>query len=238
MIYVTGDTHGETGRFTYLDSNIEKTLTQTDKLIICGDFGYVWSGSDEEEKFLDYMAKKPYQILFIDGNHENFSLLNGSYPVQQYCGGNVHIIRKGENNQPKIIHLMRGQIFEIENKKIFTMGGAYSIDKHLRIPQISWWKEELPTDNEMKEAISNLNLHGNKIDYIFTHTAPIDTTKIMGYDQNEEYPLNNFLEWIRESTTYTHWWFGHFHMDKRNICKEQTAIWLDVRETETNNIVE
>ena len=43
MLYVTGDTPGEEGRFLYKDSAIEKKLTENDKLIICGDFGYIWN---------------------------------------------------------------------------------------------------------------------------------------------------------------------------------------------------
>lgn len=33
MIYVTGDCHGEEGRLKYMDSAIEKELTENDKLI-------------------------------------------------------------------------------------------------------------------------------------------------------------------------------------------------------------
>lgn len=119
--------------FLYKKSVIEKTLTEDDKLIICGDFGYIWSNSDKEKQFLDYLAKKKYQILWIDGNHDNFNLIQ-EYPVEEWCGGKVHIIRKDKTGNSKIIHLMRGQIFEIEGKKIFTFGGAYSIDKYMRTP--------------------------------------------------------------------------------------------------------
>lgn len=73
----------------------------------------------------------------MDGNHENFDLIN-EYPVEEWCGGKVHIIRCDKEGKPKIIHLMRGQVFEIEGKKIFTVGGAYSIDKYMRTPHRSW----------------------------------------------------------------------------------------------------
>lgn len=29
-----------------------------------------------------------------------------------------------------------------------------------------------------------------------------------------EKPLNNFLEWVRESTEYKHWYLGHLHRDE------------------------
>ena len=41
-----------------------------------------------------------------------------------------------------------------------TFGGAYSIDKYMRKPHASWWPQEMPTDEEMKEANFNLERHG------------------------------------------------------------------------------
>lgn len=237
MIYVTGDTHGEEGRFKYMDSAMEKTLTENDKLIICGDFGYISDDSYQERMFLRFMAEKTYQILWVDGNHENFDLINNEYPVEEWCGGKVHIIRCDKEGRPKIIHLMRGQVFEIEDKRIFTFGGAYSIDKYMRTPHRSWWPQEMPTDAEMKEAIDNLERVNNKVDYIFTHAAPEETMCIFHQNHPEEKPLNNFLEWVRENVEYRHWYMGHLHRDE-DVWRHQTILWFDVRNIETNESIE
>lgn len=45
MIYVTGDTHGDIERFK--SSGIHK-LKKGDSIIVCGDFGFVWDGSDRK----------------------------------------------------------------------------------------------------------------------------------------------------------------------------------------------
>ena len=235
MLYVTGDTHGEQGRFLYKDSAIEKKLTENDKLIICGDFGYIWNDSYKERQFLNLLADKPYQILWVDGNHENFDLIN-EYSVEEWCGGKVHIIRRDKEGKPKIIHLMRGQVFEIEGKKIFTFGGAYSIDKYIREPHKSWWPQEMPSDDEMKEAIKNLERHDNKVDYIITHAAPKDTMNIFHPYHPEEKPLNNFLEWVRENTEYKHWYMGHLHRDE-HLWRHQTILLFGLRNMETNEVV-
>ena len=145
MLYVTGDTHGELGRFLFMRAAVEANLSKDDMLIICGDWGYIIDDSPDERTFLDYLAEKPYKILWVDGNHENFDLIE-TYPVEEWCGGKVHIIRRDKSGEPKIIHLMRGQIFEIEGKSIFTFGGGYSIDRYWRVPHISWWPQEMPTD--------------------------------------------------------------------------------------------
>lgn len=236
MLYVTGDTHGEEARFQYLDSAIERTLTKDDKLIVCGDWGYVSDNSYKERLFLRFLLEKPYQILWVDGNHENFDLLE-EYPIEEWCGGKAHVIRRDCEGNPKIIHLMRGQVFEIEGKKIFTFGGAYSVDKYMRVPYRSWWPQEMPTDDEMKEAVTNLTKHNNVVDYIITHAAPEDTMNLFHPDHPKEKPLNNFLEWVRENVEYKHWYMGHLHQDK-DIWRNQTILWFELRNMETNEVIE
>lgn len=74
-IYVTGDTHGDIGRFSDTCLGSENNLSEHDKLLICGDFGFVWynskdhTGKTEDDSLLDELSKKPFEILFIDGNH-------------------------------------------------------------------------------------------------------------------------------------------------------------------------
>ena len=72
MLYITGNMHGEMARFE--DSRIRK-LKKGDTLIVCGDFGFLWDGGAKEEKNLKKLGSKKYQILFVDGTHENFDLL-------------------------------------------------------------------------------------------------------------------------------------------------------------------
>ena len=116
MIYITGDTHGDYSRFTNEEFPLQAELTKDDYVIICGDFG-IWDNSRIENYNFDFLESRPFTTLFVDGNHENYDLLD-SYPVSEWHGGKVQIIR------PNIIHLMRGQIYEIEGKKYFVMGGA------------------------------------------------------------------------------------------------------------------
>ena len=72
MVYVTGDMHGDLDRFK---SPALKKLKKGDTLIVCGDFGFVWTGSKAEEKVLKKLSNKKYNICFVDGTHENFKLL-------------------------------------------------------------------------------------------------------------------------------------------------------------------
>ena len=68
MVYLTGDTHGELDRFKH---GRLRWLGKRDIVVVLGDFGFVWDGSKEEQKKLDWLRKRPYTLLFLDGAHEN-----------------------------------------------------------------------------------------------------------------------------------------------------------------------
>lgn len=123
MIYITGDTHGDFTRFSA--KRLRKAgmeLTQEDYIIICGDFGLCWAKDKTFEYHCKNFEEKPYTILWVQGNHENYDMI-GEYPLEEWHGGKVrHIIRD------KVILLERGQVFEIDGKTFFTFGGASSHD--------------------------------------------------------------------------------------------------------------
>jgi hypothetical protein len=114
---------------------------------------------------LAFYENKRYTVLFVDGNHENFDAL-AQYPITEWNGGKVQIIREN------VIHLMRGQVYNIDGKSFFTFGGGVSIDKASRIPYISWWEQEEPSFSEINEALDNLERCNYKVDYVITHAAP------------------------------------------------------------------
>lgn len=166
MIYVTGDIHGEVD-ISKLNTQNFSQAKEGDYLIICGDFGLIWDikPSKNEEYWLKWLSKKPWTTLFVDGNHENFDRLK-NYPITEKWGGKVQKI------YDKVYHLMRGEIYTIEGKKIFTFGGALSHDKMYRREGISWWEDELPSKEECECAMANLKSVEDTIDIIITHDAP------------------------------------------------------------------
>ncbi len=226
-IFITGDRHADFRRFgsQYFGA------PEGSIVIICGDFGGVWNGSPSENYWLDWLEEKPYTFLFVDGNHENFDMLN-SYPVSEWNGGKVHFIRKN------ILHLMRGQIFDIEGVRFFTFGGARSHDisdgilsmddpdikekiKKLnreqalfRIDHLSWWKEEMPSETEMAEGLKNLEKAGNKVDCILSHCAPTSIQDVFSGGLYEHDTLTDYFEKIRRLCDFKLWFFGHYHDDK------------------------
>lgn len=205
MIYVTGDTHRKIdNRFS--EKPLTK-LTEKDYLIILGDFGGVWYDDESDNLFLSYFEKQKYTTLFIDGNHENHKKLN-DFPVEVWNNGKIHKIK---NN---IFHLMRGQIFNIDGYKIFTFGGAYSIDKNMRTEFIDWWKEEEGNYEEMNEAFDNLEKENNQVDFILTHAGPASKLKNffnyfgMNFTSSS---TEKFLDEINNKVKFKHWFCGHYH---------------------------
>ena len=49
MIFITGDMHGLMERF---QDSAFRHIKKGDTLIICGDFGFLWEGTEEEKKAL------------------------------------------------------------------------------------------------------------------------------------------------------------------------------------------
>lgn len=228
MIYITGDTHGEFERLSSRRFN----ATKGDYVIVCGDYGNVWDNSMTEKYWRKWLNEKPFTLLFIDGNHENYDLLS-DYPITEWNGGKVHKI------SDNIIHLMRGQAFCIEGIRFFTMGGASShdidagilepddpdfavkkkkLDRELalyRINRVSWWAEEMPSVEEMEEGLRNLDNVGYTVDVILTHCSPSSIQDIISHGLFRHDSLTDYLETIKERCDFKMWFFGHYHENRQ-----------------------
>ncbi len=216
MVYVTGDMHGAEER---LYSREWLRLKKGDILIVCGDFGYIWDGGENQREYIDYLASRPFTVAFLDGTHDNLSYIN-SCRLTYWKGGMIHRI-KGN-----LIHLMRGQIYNIDGTEIFTFGGGESVDRDMRIENGLWWKEEMPTATEMAEAAKLLDSKGRRVDYIITHEPPSLVKSAMMLRNGHTEPiskLNGYFEEIDELCDYHHWYFGCMHEDRR-VTPKHTCV--------------
>lgn len=221
MIYVTGDTHANIDISKLNTKNFpqQNELTKKDYLIICGDFGLVWDGSAREIYWQDWLSNKNFTTLFVDGNHENFDILR-RMPMREMFGGYVREIA------PDIYHMERGQILEIDGHRIFTMGGARSVDKEHRIEHISWWQEEMPSQEEMEYAVSQLESVNWQVDYVISHCAPRSVQHLIA-SWYENDPMVSFLDRLYSDLKFKRWYFGHYHID-REINEQFVALYNKV----------
>jgi DNA repair exonuclease SbcCD nuclease subunit len=246
MIWITGDTHGGFQRFGTKYFPKQRDMNRDDYTVVTGDFGGVWARTPEEAYWLDWLEEKPFTTLFVDGNHENFTMLN-ELPVHEWHGGKVHYIR------PHVLHLMRGQVFEINGITFFTMGGAASHDiqdgildpeapgfereywfkrrtrQMFRVKGVSWWPEEMPSDVEYEEAVRNLEAANWKVDCILTHCAPTSILKKLDGDYTPD-RLTDFLETVKQGCQFDYWFLGHYHkncvIDERFIIQWEQMVEL------------
>lgn len=233
MIFLTGDTHGELDRFFSRNWPEGRTLSRSDYVIILGDFGLFWDNSESERYWLGWLSDRPWTTLFLDGNHENFKLLN-ELPRKEMFGDDVGVAA------PNVFHLLRGRIYNIDDKRFFTMGGGHSIDKAYRREGISWWPEEKISKEDLDRAYLNLFLADYEVDYGLSHVPPsyLINEGIFGHDGITKADDLESIK-IRDLTVMTkfkHWYFGHMHRsftvpeygrDSRFTCLYRRIIKLD-----------
>ena len=197
MICVTGDLHGD---LTRLSAPVLRKLKKGDALIITGDFGCIWDGSKKEQKTLKRLGKKKYNILFVEGVHENFELLE-KYPVEEWCGGKTRLI-SGNLRQ-----LMRGQYYEIAQKKVFAFGGGQSDENnsYLEPDDEQKWLRELPTDEELAEGLQNLAAHDNFADIIVTYEPPARMIEFIDIGTTSRNHINTYLDTVLDTAKFGMW---------------------------------
>lgn len=247
-VWITGDTHGDwIHRLNKSSFPEQKEMTKDDLVIVCGDFG-IWDNSKTEKYKLDWLESRSFTTAFVSGNHENFDILD-AMPCGMWHGGKVNFIRSS------VIHLMRGQVFDIEGKLFFTFGGASSHDisagildpddpdfrkkkKRLdadpfasyRINHVSWWERELPTEEEMQEGIRNLKKYKNKVDYIITHSPDNFALRMIDDDSGvyKSDRLTDYLQMVKQTTDYKQMFFGHMHVNRNFYGEKATCIYEQI----------
>ena len=231
MVYVTGDCHADFRKFSTDRFPEQKEMTRDDIVIICGDFG-IWDNSNEEKYWLKWLNEKPFTTVFVDGNHENFDRLYGTeFQTVDFHGGRAHKIR------PHIFHLMRGYMFTFDGKKFWCFGGASSHDiddgildgadfetpqafyaaikqaykygKQFRINHISWWEQELPSQEEMDFGMKTLEENNFETDFIISHCCPQDVASALGFRGSDK--LTMYFNKVASRTKFNRWYFGHYH---------------------------
>ena len=216
MIYITGDIHGDMERLSKTELSM---LNKNDTLIVCGDFGFIWNNDIKESQFLNRLEKRKYNICFIDGTHENFNVL-GDMSVAMWNGGRVHKVRSN------VFHLMRGQIYEIENKKIFIMGGGEDPEYDLH-----------DSDDQIIRTILEKNNY--KVDYIITHEPPAKIRDFLRLSENKTLrvtALGAYFDELSQQCEFSKWFFGSMHTDKfisdKYVCLFRNIVTPD--KTKTN----
>lgn len=223
-IILTGDTHANIDRLLFIN---DSEMTKDDIVIILGDFGVIWGDSEMTDWCLKKLSEKNFTTAFLDGNHENFHEIARLEKKAFWNGGKVGILPHD------IIHLLRGEIYNIEGRIIGVCGGANSIDLWHRREGISWWREEEITDNDINNFMAAAGKYNNEIDIILSHDAPASMIPIVklysGVNDGDISNSQKQLEKINQLVKFKKWYFGHWHIDKV-ITNEFECLYRGIKE--------
>lgn len=215
MIFITGDTHG---RFERIEDFCRRFQTsQDDILIILGDAGINFDGAPYDRLKKELLESLPITVFAIHGNHEQRPCTIDSYKEKLWNGG----IFFYEEESPSILFARDGELFDLNGKKTIVIGGAYSIDKAVRLAYgWGWWEDEQPSE-EIKEYVEcQLEKNGWKVDAVLSHTIPLKYEPVevfmSGIDQRQvDKSTEIWLESIEERLTYKKWYCEHYHTNKK-----------------------
>lgn len=158
-ILLVGDLHGNLPALqrAFWQAHHEQAIA----IVQLGDYGFGWRNDGERCWFAlmtsDMAAETGIPFYFVDGNHENFDLLE-TYPIDEAGLREV---------APNVFHITRGATITFGQTKFLALGGAYSVDKPNRAVGISWWPQEMITDDDVERAIA-----AGAVDVLLTHDIP------------------------------------------------------------------
>ena len=209
MIYITGDTHRE----FYKLHDVEKN--KDNMLIILGDVGINYYLDERDKKLKEQLNSYNIKLFCIQGNHEERPENISTYKEIDMFGGKVFI----EEEYPNLIYAKNGELYDIDNKKVLVIGGAYSVDKNYRIIYgYPWFKDEQLNKEEMDNILNKYK--GQYIDIVLSHTCPLkyEPTEVFMkcIDQSDvDKSMEKFLDRVEESINYDKWYCGHYHTEKQ-----------------------
>lgn len=129
-----------------------------------------------------------------------------------------------------MLHLMRGEVFDIDGLTVLATGGATSNDRQYRKEGRSWWPEEMPSEEEMDHCRASLNRVGWRVDYVMSHEAPVSLAEELCRERGREYRgdrLQRFLAELDGRLGYRAWFFGHYHGDEWRDAKHR-LVYRDI----------
>ena len=220
---IAGDTHSSFNRFR----KIQRIVPKDEKwgVIILGDAGInFFLDHNQQDRDLKQHIKRNYpnlEFFCVRGNHEQRPEL---IPGMRLSRNNDVVGMVYEEEEfPSIHYLLDGATYLINDKKTLVLGGAYSVDKELRLEREAlgkyggWFPHE-QLDSHERAMILN-NVRGKHFDAVLSHTCPVswEPTEVFlsCVDQSKvDKTMEKWLEEVKDSITFDRWWFGHYHTDK------------------------
>ena len=215
MIYITGDKHAD---FYEVCCFCKKEKTNiSDLMIILGDAGINYFNDSRDYKLKKELSECKITFFCVHGNHEERPEKIKTYKTKEFHNGIVYY----EEEYPNILFAKDGEIYNLNNKSVLVIGGAYSVDKEYRIKYgYCWYETEQPDDDIKKRVFEVIKNNNNDIDIVLSHTCPYKYMPrevfMSGVDQSKvDYSTEKFLDEVEKNLNYKKWYCGHFHTEKQ-----------------------
>lgn len=202
-VLILGDTHGQ---FDWMEHVVipYAATARCHTIMQVGDFGFVWDNDiDVVNATLDrlnaLLAGVNVSLLFLPGNHEN-------HPMLAHLASEA--ARTSEGHYALRSHLFytgRSAVWTWEGLRVAAVGGATSIDRHMRKPGVSWWPEEELSEEELQRA-----LDFGPVDVLFTHDAPAGVPMKLIPDLVSAMHRTN-MSHLGRMLKPSLWFHGHYH---------------------------
>ena len=185
-------------------------------MIILGDAGINYYGGWRDQDLKRRLAALPLTLFSIHGNHEQRPCKIPSYHTALWNGGEVYV----EDEFPNLLFAADGSYFSLDGVQTFVMGGAYSVDKDIRLARNwGWWPDEQPDEEARQWGEQQLAANGWQTDIVLTHTTPLRYEPVEVFmscvDQSRvDKSTEEWLDKIEQRLTYKRWYCGHYHTEK------------------------
>lgn len=191
-----------------------------DIILQCGDYGWWPHMHGRVEHWPDGMPKhkwdqfglkpKNTKVYWCDGNHENHDDLDEK--VKEHGRVPIEIMKN-------VFYMPRASTLTLpDGRNVLFMGGADSVDKHVRTEGVSWWRQEIINQGDIY-ALPDM-----KIDIVISHTIPwsiINEPAFRAMFANSPFgrleaePSTLALETVWEKYQPSLWYAGHWHVSYR-----------------------
>lgn len=224
MIYITGDTHRNFRHIELFCKN-HNTSKENDYIIILGDSGINYTLDYRDDDVKKYLYKLPINFIIVHGNHEERASNIPCYKCKYVEDEKNEVYGKffvDELYSNIMFTDIYGEYY-FNNKCVYVIGGAYSVDKYYRLSMgYRWFESEQLSMFEKCEIwhqLRNFEYDYYDINIILSHTCPLKYEPrewfLEGIDQSTvDKSMEEFLDIVDDYVPYEKWYCGHYHGEK------------------------
>lgn len=207
-VVVAGDWHGDVRWARGVVEQLPRLLPDEAprRILQLGDFGFR-PGSYAVVRLSAELIAAGAELWFVDGNHEDWPALHGD---TRPCPGGFRQMAE------RVYWAPRGTRWRWHGRTWLAVGGAVSVDRALRTPNVDWWPDEEVTAAQARQVAAD-----GPADVVLAHDCPAKVDLKLdpvpdwyGWAKGDLRRSDEHREllWAVAWETRPRWWIhGHYH---------------------------